>query len=285
MKTTPTIEWSVQDKIYDMGKTPWIMGIVNVTPDSFSDGGEFLDADKAVAHALQLVDEGADILDIGGESTRPDSVPVSLEEELNRVVPVIEKLAKKTDTLISIDTTKSDVAKAALLAGASIVNDISGLTFDKRMPKICKEFEAGVICMHIQGTPQTMQENPTYDDCVTDIGQWLNSRLEALKAAGIPANRLAIDPGIGFGKTAKHNLEILSSIQKLRECGHPILIGHSRKRFLKSILNNPENEKLFGTIGVSVACAIQGADIIRVHDVAASKSAILAAQAVLDHQS
>ncbi len=268
--------WQFGKRDYQLGQHPLVMGIVNVTPDSFSDGGQFLQTQSAVAHALQLFEEGADFLDIGGESTRPGADPISIEEELKRVVPVVEALSGKVSIPISIDTTKAEVARACLSAGAEIINDISGLTFDEQMPETCRTTDAGIICMHIQGTPQTMQDKPHYENCVQEIEEWLQARLSKLKEQGIDPTRLVLDPGIGFGKTAEHNLEILSSIPQLRKSGRPVLIGHSRKRFLKKVLNRAMEERLAGTIGVSIALAEQQTDIIRVHDVAAINDALLA---------
>jgi dihydropteroate synthase len=259
------------------------MGIVNVTPDSFSDGGKFLEPEAAVDRALQLEGEGARIIDIGGESTRPGAQPVEIDEELLRVVPIVARLVRQSQVLISIDTTKAQVARAALEAGAHIVNDISGLIFDPQMPKICADANAGVICMHIRGTPQTMQDDPRYDDVVADVRGFLDARLSALERLGISRRQVVIDPGIGFGKTADHNLEILGNIGRFRSLGRPVCIGHSRKRFLKKLFGRPVDERQFATIGVAVAVALQGAEIIRVHDVAATRDAILACRTVLEH--
>jgi dihydropteroate synthase len=259
------------------------MGIVNATPDSFSDGGSFLEPQAAVDRALLLVGEGAQIIDVGGESTRPGALPVGIDEELRRVVPVVKRLAQQSDVCISVDTTKAHVARAALDAGAHIVNDISGLTFDSEMPQVCAAAGAGVICMHIRGTPQTMQDDPHYDDVVAEIRQFLESRMSELERLGISRRHVVTDPGIGFGKTAEHNLEILGNIGRFRTLGRPVCIGHSRKRFLKKLLGRPVDERLFATVGVSVAVALQGARIIRVHEVAATRDAILACRAVLDH--
>ncbi len=276
--------WKFGKREYQLGKHPLIMGIVNVTPDSFSDGGQFLQTQSAVEHALQLVEEGADFLDIGGESTRPGAEPVSAEDEIKRVLPVVEELSGKISIPISIDTTKAEVARACLSAGAEIINDISGLTFDEQMPEVCREADAGIVCMHIKGTPQTMQEYPHYDHCVQEIDEWLQARLKSLNDQGIDSTRLVLDPGIGFGKTAEHNLEILSSIEQLRKSGRPVLIGHSRKRFLKKVLNREMEERLAGTIGVAIALAEQQTDIIRVHDVAAIQDALLAWKTVREWQ-
>ena len=261
---------------------PLLMGIVNVTPDSFSDGGDFVVVDTAVGHALKLVNEGADILDIGGESTRPGAEPVSPDEELNRVIPVIERLRGRTHIPISIDTSKAVVAKAAIHAGASIVNDISGLTFDPEMTTVCSASDCGIVCMHIQGDPQSMQQNPTYEDVVQDVRDHLAQRLAHMEREGISRERVAIDPGIGFGKTAEHNLKLLSHIAELRSLGRPVLIGHSRKRFLKQLLGRPIDERLSGTIGVSIAAASQSADILRVHDVGAVRDALTAWSSIMN---
>lgn len=258
------------------GDRPLLMGIVNVTPDSFSDGGRFLLEDAAVEHALKLVDEGADILDVGGESTRPASHSVALEDELQRVVPVIKRLAGRTAVPISVDTSKSVVARAALEAGATIINDISGLRFDRQMVSVCQQYPCGIVCMHMQGTPQTMQIDPRYTNVVTEIRDFLIERLQFLVGAEIAPERIVFDPGVGFGKTAEHNIQILSSIQDFQAIGRPILIGHSRKGFLKKVTGRQLDERLFGTIGVSVALAHQGVDLLRVHDVAANRDAITA---------
>ncbi len=270
------LKWRFGDHRYALGEIPRLMGIVNVTPDSFSDGGKFLDAGAAVSHGLELAAAGADWLDVGGESTRPGSVPVDVDEESRRVIPVVERLASQTTIPVSIDTTKAVVARRALEAGASIVNDISGLTFDPEMVGVCSDTGAGIVCMHIAGTPQTMQDDPRYDDVVNEICDHLHHRLDDLRTAGIADERVVLDPGIGFGKTALHNLEILSNVRRLRELGRPVLIGHSRKRFLKAVLGRPVEERNHGTLGVALALAMQGADILRVHDVGATRDALLA---------
>lgn len=264
-----------------LGASPMFMGIVNSTPDSFSDGGAFADPQQAVDRALALVDQGADLLDIGGESTRPGADLVPAAVELRRVLPVIERLRSRTAVPISIDTTKAEVARAALQSGADIVNDISGLTFDPDMAAVCAEARAGVICMHIQGTPQTMQLDPRYEDVVGEIRSFLSSRLDWLAQQGIPRERVVLDPGIGFGKTPEHNREILNHVADFRSLDRPVCVGHSRKRFLKALLQRPLDERLFATVGVSVALALQQTDIIRVHDVSASRDAVLACTAIL----
>lgn len=273
--------WQVGSERWELGLFPRLMGIVNVTPDSFSDGGQFLDVGYAVEHALRLIAEGADIVDVGGESTRPGASPVSVDEELRRVVPVVRELARQTKVPISIDTYKAAVARQSLAAGAVIVNDISGLTFDADMSRVCDESSCGVIVMHAQGTPQTMQLDPRYDDVVVDVCRYFSRRLEELEIVGIARERIVLDPGIGFGKTAEHNVELLSHVAELRALGRPILIGHSRKRFLKKVLGRDVEERNAGTIGVSLALAAQGTDILRVHDVQATRDALLAWRTVL----
>lgn len=257
-------------------KRPLLMGIVNVTPDSFSDGGRFLQTQAAVEHGLTLAAEGADILDVGGESTRPGSDVVTVDDELQRVVPVIQQLAKRTTLPLSVDTSKAAVARAAIEAGAVIVNDIFGLRHEPEMVDVCRDFQVGVICMHMQGTPQTMQRDPHYINVVDEICDFFKERLQTLTAAGIAAERIAFDPGVGFGKTAQHNIEILKAIRQFQSIGRPILIGHSRKGFLQKVTGRTLDERLFGTIGVSVAVAHQGVDLIRIHDVAANRDAVTA---------
>lgn len=274
--------WKCASHTIELGDKPLLMGILNVTPDSFSDGGEAINVDSAVAKGLRLVEEGTDILDIGGESTRPGSDPVSLEDELQRVIPAIEALSTQITIPISIDTTKAEVALQAIQAGAHIINDISGLTFDPKMIPVAAESKAGVICMHIQGTPQTMQENPHYENVVTDLKSWFEERIQTLLDAGVEPDRIMLDPGVGFGKTAEHNLEILSHIREFKQLGYPVLIGHSRKRFLSKLLGRSVEERLAGTVGVSIALAHQGVDVIRLHDVAANRDALSAWYAVSD---
>ena len=275
-----TRHWIFLDSCYELGRFPLLMGIVNVTPDSFSDGGDHFDSEAAVRHALQLAEDGAEFLDIGGESTRPGAGPIPLHEELHRVIPVVERVASETKVPVSIDTTKAEVARRAIDAGAVIVNDISGLMFDEEMPAICREAGVGVICMHIQGTPQTMQDDPQYRNIVEEIYEYFGRRLNALEAAGIPRERVVLDPGLGFGKTAEQNIEILSNIQRFRSLARPVLIGHSRKRFLGKVLGRAVDERTQGTVGITVALAAQGTDVIRVHDVAANRDALLAWKAI-----
>lgn len=273
--------WILRTRNLTRDQLPILMGILNVTPDSFSDGGQFNTVDLAVARGLAMEAEGADILDIGGESTRPGAEPVSTDEELRRTIPVICRLAREVRIPISIDTTKSEVARQALDAGAEIVNDISGLTFDPDMLEICRQQDAGICVMHIQGTPQTMQLNPTYANVVAEVAEFLQQQVDRCLMAGIPPERMCIDPGIGFGKTAEHNLELLRSVSTLqRLLRRPVLIGHSRKRFLSKILGRPVEERLAGTIGIAIGLAAAGCDILRIHDVQPIRDALVAWQAL-----
>ncbi len=252
----------------DFSKKTHIMGILNVTPDSFSDGGLFFDKKRAVEHALRMVEEGADIIDIGGESTRPGASMVDEDEELRRVIPVIEAISGKVKVPISIDTYKARVAEEALKAGASMVNDISGLRFDPRMAEVVARYEVPVVIMHIKGTPRDMQKNPTYKALIPEIMDYLREGIEIARQRGVRDDMIIIDPGIGFGKTVEHNLEIIHRLSEFKGFEKPILIGPSRKSFIGRVLNDaPVTERLEGT-GASVAIAIfNGADIIRVHDV------------------
>ena len=267
--------WTFGETTWQLGEMPKLMGIINVTPDSFSDGGQWISVPAAVAQGLALIEQGADVLDIGGESTRPGAVPVPVDEELRRVIPVILELSQRTNVPLSIDTLKAQVAREALAAGATIVNDISGLTHDPGMPEVCAASDCGVIIMHMQGTPQTMQQDPQYNDVVTEVCDYLSQRVETLVATGIDRNRLMVDPGIGFGKTAAHNLELLSHIADLRK-DRPVLIGHSRKSFIGRLIGRKVDERLAGTIGVSIALAAQHTDMLRVHDVGSVRDALTA---------
>lgn len=268
------LRWTFAGRDWPLGDFPKLMGILNVTPDSFSDGGSYRSTDAAVDHALRLIDQGADLIDVGGESTRPGATPVPLDGELRRVVPVIERLSRRTEVPISIDTMKAPVAREALAAGAAIVNDVSAAMFDADMLPLLADSDCGVILMHMQGTPQTMQLDPRYDDVVREVTDSLADRVSRCAAAGIVPERIVLDPGIGFGKTAEHNVSLLSNVANLRSTGRPVLIGHSRKRFLYKLLGRLTDERLAGTIGVSIALAMQSADILRVHDVAAVRDGL-----------
>jgi len=244
-----------------------VMGVLNVTPDSFSDGGEFLERDSAVERVMEMEENGADVIDIGGESTRPGADQVPLEKELGRTVPVIEAVRKETDVPISIDTYKSGVAEAALDAGADIINDISALRFDPDLGRVAAERGVPLVLMHMQGTPQTMQQDPTYGDPVEDIMDFLGERVEEAKALGVEEDQLVLDPGIGFGKRLEDNYEILRRLEEFKQLGYPLLLGTSRKSFLGATLDLPTEERLEGTIASNVVGVIRGADILRVHDV------------------
>jgi dihydropteroate synthase len=257
-----------------------LMGVVNVTPDSFSDGGLYLDAEAAVAHGLELAAAGAEVLDVGGESTRPGAEPVSAEEELARVVPVVGGLAG-TGSRISVDTSKAAVAAAALDAGAEIVNDVTALGGDPEMAALCAERGAGVVLMHMLGEPRTMQEDPRYEDVVAEVKAFLAERLEAAVGAGMDEGRVWLDPGIGFGKTGAHNMELLRRLGELRELGRPLVVGTSRKSFIGRVDGSPADQRLGGTIASSVLAAAERADVLRVHDVAEVRQALTVAAAIL----
>ena len=260
-------DWLCRGVTVPLSKRAHVMGILNVTTDSFSDGGLYSDPDAAVERALQMVEEGADIVDIGGESTRPGADEVLPEVELERVVPVIEALAKTLDVPISIDTTKASVAKAALDAGAVIVNDISALRFDPAMAGVVASSRAGVVLMHMQGRPRTMQAKPTYDYVVEDVAKELEAWALEARQAGIEHERIVVDPGIGFGKTRDHNLSLLKHLGRLCELGYPVLIGASRKSFIGTTLGVPVEERIEGTAAVTAWVVAQGASLVRVHDV------------------
>ncbi len=248
---------------------PLVMGVLNVTPDSFSDGGQFESPKKAIDRALEIEQQGADMIDVGGESSRPGADPVSLDVELGRVVPVIEAIRHETKISISVDTYKAEVAKAAIEAGADVINDISALRFDPKMADLASEREVPVILMHMLGTPKDMQQNPKYVDCVSEIILFFRERLEFCEARGIERNRLIIDPGIGFGKRLEDNLSILAQIDHLKQMDLPLLIGASRKSFIEMLCpgDNKATDRLGGSIAAAAVAILGGADIIRVHDV------------------
>lgn len=272
--------WQLRTRMLELGQRPLLMGIVNVTPDSFSDGGKYNSTQAAIEHALQLVADGADILDIGGESTRPYADPVASKEEVQRVLPVIEALVQQTSHIpISIDTTKSAVARVALAAGAEIINDISGLTTDPAMPELARTTGAGICAMHMQETPQTMQDDPQYKNVVTDIFEYLKQRRDQLLATGLELERICLDPGIGFGKTHQHNLTLMANCGQFHKLGCPVLVGHSRKGFLGKILGDKTADRTAATVGGALALAAQGVQMIRVHDVRPVREALLAFQA------
>ena len=257
-------------KSLTLGLHTHVMGILNVTPDSFSDGGRYLDVEQAVTHAKLMVAEGATLIDIGGESSRPGASPVSTNEELTRILPVIRVIADTVDVLLSVDTYKAEVARRALEAGAHLINDITALRGDPTMAAVVSEMEAGLILMHMKGTPRTMQHAPEYNDIVSEICDSLQKSIETAESEGITPDRIIIDPGIGFGKTTKHNLEILKRLSEFRRLHKPLLIGTSRKSFIGNILNLPVTERVEGTTATVCWAIAHGADIVRVHDVKAN---------------
>lgn len=255
-------------------QSPKLMAIVNVTPDSFSDGGNFLSVDRAVEHALRLVEDGADILDIGGESTRPYSEPVSASEESDRVLPVIEAIVRETSVPVSIDTSKASVAESAVAAGAEMINDVTGLAGDPQMLSVAAKSKAGVCAMHMQGNPQTMQDDPQYQDVVGDILDYLRQRDAVLLSAGIDAERICLDPGIGFGKSHQHNIELLRRAEEFLVLQRPILIGHSRKGFIGKLIGDKTAERDSGSLAITLMMAQKGMHIVRLHEIAATRRAL-----------
>ena len=263
-----------------LGKRTLLMGVLNVTPDSFSDGGLFFDKEKALSHGLRMVEEGADIIDIGGESTRPGAKPLELEEELRRVIPVIESLARRIDVPISIDTYKSDVAERAIEAGAEIINDISGLHFDPTLAQVAAKKDSPLVLMHIRGIPETMQKNIHYNSLFSEMLQYLKDSIQTAEFAGLDPQQIIVDPGIGFGKTVADNLLIIKNLHEFRILGKPILLGTSRKSFIGKILNADPEERLEGTISSTAIGVLNGAHIIRSHDVLQAKKGITVADAI-----
>ncbi|HEY2826249.1 MAG TPA: dihydropteroate synthase [Pirellulales bacterium] len=272
--------WQLRTRTLHFSSRPLLMGIVNVTPDSFSDGGRFLKSAAAIEYAQQLVAEGADLIDIGGESTRPRAQPVSEQEELDRVLPVIESVCKTANIPVSIDTSKASVASAAVAAGAEIINDITALRGDAEMLNVVCESGAAICVMHMQGTPQTMQIDPQYDDVVQEVFEFLRDVRDRLISAGMVPARICLDPGIGFGKTPQHNLAILANGWRLHELGCPVLVGHSRKSFLSYVVGDESADRTAAGIGVACALASQDVQILRVHDVAAVRQALTLFDAV-----
>lgn len=272
---------SFKNFTFDFSKRTYIMGVLNVTPDSFSDGGLYLEKDKAIQQAIKLAKDGADIIDIGGESSRPGSDPITVDEEIKRTVPIISVLSKILDIPISIDTYKSEVAKQALQAGASMVNDISGLRFDPDMAAVVSKNNVPVIIMHIKGTPKNMQINPVYDDLISEILDYLKESINICREYGISDKKIIIDPGIGFGKTFEHNLEIINNLREFSILGKPIAIGVSRKAFIGKILGDvPVSQRLEGTASAVAISVYNGANIVRVHDVAEISKVVKIADAI-----
>ncbi|MGC8714651.1 MAG: dihydropteroate synthase [Leptodesmis sp.] len=273
--------WTLRNRTFNWGERTYLMGILNVTPDSFSDGGQFNTLDRALDQARYLINSGADILDIGGQSTRPQATEISVNEELERTIPVIQALRQETDIPISIDTTRSQVAQQAIAAGADIVNDISGATYDPEMLPVVAQLGIPIILMHIRGTPQTMQKLTDYQDLLGEILAWLQQRIAAAIAAGINPAKIAIDPGIGFAKTYAQNLELLRQTAAFQRLGCPILVGPSRKSFIGHILDQPDpQQRVWGTAAACCAAIAGGADILRVHDVRAMYDVCRVADAI-----
>lgn len=273
------ITWS--DHTLNLGRRSYISGILNITPDSFADGGVYFDREKAFYHALEMEDQGADIIDIGGESTRPYAEAITVEEELDRVIPVISRLSGKLKVPISIDTYRAEVARNAIEAGASIINDISALSFDPDMISVAAQAGVPVVLMHIQGTPRNMQVNPVYDDLISDIIGFLRDAVGRGVRGGIRKEMIIVDPGIGFGKTFNHNIEIIKNLDRFTELDRPLLIGTSRKSFLGHILGNKPHERDIGTMATVSAALLNGAHIVRVHDVKAAVETVKVIDAIL----
>lgn len=276
-----TYRFRTRGKTFDLGQRTWLVGVVNVTPDSFFDGGLYFEPARAIDRALALAAEGADIIDIGGESSRPGSSPIPAKEEKKRILPVVEVLKQKNDVLISVDTTKAEVAEAALAAGADIINDISAGRFDPRMLPIAARSGAAVILMHMKGTPRTMQISPHYDDVLGEVKAFLSERLEAAESCGLPRESILLDPGIGFGKELNHNLILLNNLGAFAELGRPLVVGISRKSFIGKILKLEAQDRLEGTIAAAVVSILRGASLLRIHDIQAVKQAVAVAEAIL----
>src|SRR5213082_1865716 len=275
-------QWKIAGRVFDLSRHGLIMGVLNVTPDSFSDGGKFLAVEKAVEHGLTMVGEGAQIIDVGGESTRPGAASVAVEEELRRVVPVIKKLRAKIDILISIDTSKAQVARAAIEAGASIVNDVTGGQGDKEMIPLVAESKAAFIIMHMQGNPRTMQIAPHYIDVVSEVADFFRQQCARALQCGIDPMAIAFDPGIGFGKTLEHNLELLAQLERIRVHERPLVVGVSRKSFLAKLTGSSEiNDRVAPAAALTSLLRTRGADVFRVHDVKENVNALQVTEAIL----
>jgi dihydropteroate synthase len=274
--------WKIGDRVFDLSRQGLIMGVLNVTPDSFSDGGKFFAAEKAVEHGLRMATEGAQIIDVGGESTRPGAESVTAEEELRRVIPVIERLRAKIDIVISVDTSKALVARAAIQAGASIVNDVTGGRGDQGMMPLVAETNSAFIVMHMLGTPRTMQIEPRYADVVSEIADFFRQQYARAIESGIDSMAIAFDPGIGFGKTLEHNLEVLAQLDRLRAHDRPLVVGVSRKSFLAKLIDSPEiSDRRAPAVALTSLLRARGADVLRVHDVKENANALRLTEAIL----
>jgi len=275
-------QWKIAGRVFDLSRHGLIMGVLNVTPDSFSDGGKFLAVEKAVEHGLTMVGEGAQIIDVGGESTRPGAASVAVEEELRRVVPVIKKLRAKIDIVISIDTSKAQVARAAIEAGASIVNDVTGGRGDREMMPFVAEIKAAFIIMHMQGDPRTMQSDPRYVDVISEVADFFRQQYACAVECGIDPMAIAFDPGIGFGKTLEHNLALLAQLERIRVHKRPLVVGVSRKSFLAKLTGSSEmNDRLASAVALTSVLRARGADVFRVHDVKENVNALRVTEAIL----
>jgi dihydropteroate synthase len=275
-------QWKIGERLFNVSRHGLIMGVLNVTPDSFSDGGKFLAAEKAVEHGLRMAADGADIVDVGGESTRPGAEAIAASEELRRVIPVIEKLRTKINVPISIDTSKTEVALAAIQAGASIVNDVTGGRGDEGMLPLIAETKSALIIMHMQGTPRTMQKQPRYNEVVSEVADFFRQQYACAIGCNIDPMAIAFDPGIGFGKTLEHNLELLAQLERLRACDRPIVIGVSRKSFLGKLINSAQvSDRLAPAVALTSLLRARGADVFRVHDVKENVNALKVTEAIL----
>jgi dihydropteroate synthase len=283
--TIPAYSLKLRGRVLVLDRRPLIMGVLNVTSDSFSDGGRYLATDAAVGRALEMVADGADLVDIGAESTRPGAEPVEESEELKRLLPVVEAVCRQVSVPVSVDTTKAAVAERALDLGASIINDVSALRFDARMGKVVADSGAGVVLMHMQGTPKTMQVAPRYDDVVQEIRSFFCERLDVAAEVGIGREQIILDPGIGFGKRREHNLALLAQLQDLATLDRPLLVGTSRKGFIGEILNRPVSDRLMGTAATCAVAMLHGARLLRVHDVGPIRDLVLMLEAIMSRQS
>jgi len=282
MRDEGPLTWRCRDRVVEFGQRTVVMGVLNVTPDSFSDGGRYLDHEKAVAHAVEMVSAGADIIDIGGESSRPGAARISAKEEMDRILPVVVETVRQVSALVSVDTTKAEVARKALEAGAHIVNDISALRWDAEMPEVVRESGAGTVLMHMQGTPETMQQAPRYDDVVAEVRGFLQERITFCGRNGISFENIAIDPGIGFGKELEHNLDLLRQLHLLAELGRPVIVGVSRKSLLGLLTGRPVDQRLAGSLAAASYAVMHGAHILRVHDVAETRDALRVIEALCE---
>jgi len=280
--------WAIRARVLPLADRVHIMGILNVTPDSFSDGGRYLNPDDAIARALGMVEQGADVLDLGAESSRPGAVPIDEEEERRRLLPIVEAVCRRVSIPVSIDTRKASIAERALDAGAAIINDISALRFDARMGAVVAKSGAGVILMHMQGTPQTMQHAAQYADVVAEVRRFLKARVEAAREMGIGPERILLDPGIGFGKNCRHNLALLNQLETVSTLGRPLVVGVSRKAFLGKVLDRPVDKRLMGTAGAVAVAIMKGVRMVRVHDVEPIRDVVRIIEAIrnagLSHQ-